>query len=231
MATRATYQIGDTTFYCHWDGYPRGAALRFINMVKAKVSFDKKEIDGMVQAKGGYPFAFIRGNLDAEPTESHDAHGDTEYRYTLKIEDRGAVLVSVDKYDNKSDDWEVYCTNVDLAEFIRRERDDLARFYLNNQNNPKFRDLPKGFKAIEESVDAELPMITRVVANGFVFYSTFDTTNEIALVHANLAKNQVGTNKTHYLAIAKAWADGMAIGFELDHEDALVRMNEFKDVA
>ena len=24
MATRATYQINATTFYCHWDGYPTG---------------------------------------------------------------------------------------------------------------------------------------------------------------------------------------------------------------
>lgn len=223
MATRATYQIGDSTFYCHWDGYPRGAAVRFINMINAKVSFDEKSITGIKEVRGGYPFAFIRGNLDAEPTDSHDAHGDTEYRYTLSIHAKGTVLVSVDMYNRVSEDWEVYCTNVDLAEFIRKERDEFARFCIKNRNDPKFKNLPKTERAIAEALDAELPLVVKAFVDGRVQYATFDTANNIANVNVKLADNQVGSTKTHYLAIAKAWVDAMSIASELDEEDHKLR--------
>lgn len=62
--------------------------------------------------------AFIRGNYNAEITDSHDSHGDTEYRYTvtvyphsLELEVRGRDMASY------PEDWEVkYLGN--LTNFI-----------------------------------------------------------------------------------------------------------------
>lgn len=75
MSTRATYKIDGVCFYIHYDGYMDGAAVYFWNMHRAR---DK--------GRGGYAEAFLRGNDLAEFTESHAAHGDTEYRYDLKGE-------------------------------------------------------------------------------------------------------------------------------------------------
>lgn len=74
MSTRATYQINDQTFYIHHDGYPEGGAAYLFNMIKAK---------HQPHARGDWPMAFIRGNYNADITDSHEAHGDTEYRYTV----------------------------------------------------------------------------------------------------------------------------------------------------
>lgn len=73
MSTRATYEIREGgnshTFYIHHDGYPAGAAVYFQNMLKA---------NGASLAS-----RFIRGNERAEFTAGHEAHGDTEFKYTL----------------------------------------------------------------------------------------------------------------------------------------------------
>lgn len=76
MATRATYLIssdyGKTMcFYIHYDGYPQGAARYFQNMLTC------------INPRSGYAGRFFRANELAEFTDSHEAHGDTEYRYTL----------------------------------------------------------------------------------------------------------------------------------------------------
>ncbi len=73
MSTRATYQFisewsGTHTAYIHHDGYPLGAAHYF--------SDGEKTISNIN--------AFIRANHNAEMTASHEIHGDTEYRYTVK---------------------------------------------------------------------------------------------------------------------------------------------------
>jgi hypothetical protein len=73
MSTRATYKIDGKYFYIHYDGYKDGAAVYFWNMHQAK-------------GRGGCAEAFLRGNDLAEFTQSHDAHGDTEYRYDLTDE-------------------------------------------------------------------------------------------------------------------------------------------------
>jgi hypothetical protein len=73
MSTRATYNIDSKCFYIHYDGYCEGAAVYFWNMHKAK-------------GRGGCAEAFLRGNDLAEFTQSHNAHGDTEYRYDLTDE-------------------------------------------------------------------------------------------------------------------------------------------------
>ena len=69
MSTRATYQFignitGTHTAYIHHDGYPEYA----FNYIKGNNNID----------------SFITNNEKAEITESHDEHGDTEYRYTIQ---------------------------------------------------------------------------------------------------------------------------------------------------
>ena len=75
MSTRATYQFNDhgctTTVYVHQYGYPQGAAAFFLAMHHAR-------------SGKGHAVDFIRSNGLAEITKSHDAHGDTDYQYTIK---------------------------------------------------------------------------------------------------------------------------------------------------
>ena len=76
MSTRATYKftggkLPAVTVYIHHDGYPNGAAWYFWNM------HHDKGRDSANLAR------FIRANDRAELTPDHDAHGDTEWRYTL----------------------------------------------------------------------------------------------------------------------------------------------------
>lgn len=77
MSTRATYLFDQTSmqpavcYYIHHDGYKEGAACYFRNMLNA------------ANGRGGYAAAFLRGNYNAEFTGGHNAHGDTEYRYTV----------------------------------------------------------------------------------------------------------------------------------------------------
>lgn len=79
MSTRATYKFRrqyhrDVTVYIHHDGYPEGAAGLYL--VPA------------IEMAAGYltPEWFIRANERAEITDGHEAHGDTEYRYTIDLQ-------------------------------------------------------------------------------------------------------------------------------------------------
>ena len=89
MSTRATYKIGHQTFYIHHDGYQEGAAMYFYNMVAES---HRNIYAGTEHEKynrspsGGYECHFLRANSGAEFTENHQAHGDTEFRYTLDID-------------------------------------------------------------------------------------------------------------------------------------------------
>ena len=73
MSTRATYQfkgdLSDVTIYHHCDGYLSGAAILFANAMEGGKRLTAE--------------SFIRGNERAEITESHELHGDTEYRYNI----------------------------------------------------------------------------------------------------------------------------------------------------
>ncbi len=101
MSTRATYQILDQTFYVHHDGYPTGAAQKFVQMVAAMTVPSERECGCIESRRGGYPFAFIRGVMAAEPTEGHDAHGDTEFQYTLMLGVAQRPLIKVVDVRNK----------------------------------------------------------------------------------------------------------------------------------
>jgi hypothetical protein len=69
---------GKYTVYIHHDGYPSGAASYFYSMA--------------LLDKGGLVERFIRANDGASLTPSHDAHGDTEYQYTVNGCDLNAIL-------------------------------------------------------------------------------------------------------------------------------------------
>jgi hypothetical protein len=74
MSTRATYQFisewsGTHTVYIHHDGYPEGAAEYFTKENGAPI----------VKVE-----TFLRSNEKAELTKSHEIHGDSEFRYTVK---------------------------------------------------------------------------------------------------------------------------------------------------
>lgn len=108
MATRATYQIDpEHVFYCHWDGYPAGAALRFARMIEAmtRPATEDRPLHEIEERRGGFPAAFIRGNLDAEFTEGHEAHADTEWRYILEVQ-RGSGAATVrSQFRTGSGEW------------------------------------------------------------------------------------------------------------------------------
>lgn len=118
MSTRATYEIGDLTFYVHHDGYPAGAAAKFADTIGAMtVSANGRGIDAIADRRGGACFAFIRGNMNAEPTESHQAHGDTEYRYRVTTQDR-KLLVSMQIRGRDFDHWGKWSAPEPIAGFI-----------------------------------------------------------------------------------------------------------------
>lgn len=123
MSTRATYKIGETTFYCHYDGYREGAALRFAKMIEAlTVPADRAAehlIDAIERRNGGEAFAFIRGNLDAEPAHrnSHDGHGDTEWRYTVETSATHGLILRVSHRRFDVDGWTADAP-VKLADFV-----------------------------------------------------------------------------------------------------------------
>lgn len=96
MGTRATYQFGNGrrgthTIYIHWDGYPDGAAMYFYRML-------------LNPSKGCMATQFIRANEHAELTSGHDAHGDTEYQYTLIGHGPDATLTAkgIAAWDNRN---------------------------------------------------------------------------------------------------------------------------------
>lgn len=128
MSTRATYEIEGRTFYIHHDGYPAGAASYLYNMVKALTNVDATgesyDIFDHRMRRGGLEFAFIRGNGQAEPTENHDVHGDTEYRYTVTRSEGEPMLRAEERVGDWSNPtWETFFFSP-LAEFVNLYIDD-----------------------------------------------------------------------------------------------------------
>lgn len=98
MSTRATYLFKgseyrpDVCLYIHHDSYESGAAYYLYNAFNS---------GGNVSAE-----SMIRGNDKAEITESHDAHGDTEYRYTINGNDLTVKKVYGDTFKTiYTGDW------------------------------------------------------------------------------------------------------------------------------
>lgn len=105
MSTRATYRINRHCFYIHHDGYEEGASVYFWRALVGNASRG---------VRGGLAERFLRANLGAEFTPSHEAHGDTEYRYNVEGNDAGAT-VTVYKLN-----WDKY-TGARADSFEKRE--------------------------------------------------------------------------------------------------------------
>jgi len=134
MSTRATYKFvserrgaGSHTAYIHHDGYPTGAAGYLTNQGRAISDIN----------------TFIRANEQAEMTQDHDSHADTDYRYTIAgtyiiAEERVKKDVLVDLADVDFSDYGretfktfwgghiedfliVFCPHADDLKFINKE--------------------------------------------------------------------------------------------------------------
>jgi len=134
MSTRATYKFvserrgaGSHTAYIHHDGYPTGAAGYLTNQGRAISDIN----------------TFIRANEQAEMTQDHDSHADTDYRYTIAgtyiiAEERVKKDVLVDLADVDFSDYGretfktfwgghiedfliVFCPHADDLKFINEE--------------------------------------------------------------------------------------------------------------
>lgn len=216
MATRATYQINRTTFYCHWDGYPTGAAQRFANMVKALTvpETGDRKFDAIEDRRGGFEFAFIRGNLDAEPTKTHDSHGDTEYRYTVHVEPDGAAFMCCEAIDR---DWSKGDKIVirrlffgDLADWLNKQRRELVEQFKRHNDR-----LPRGQTACDPEAEALacLPVIVRIDesreygAERSCYYATASSRDAIASMFQTQGDGYKADNpnRAHYLKRAAEW--------------------------
>ena len=108
MSTRATYKFSksndwmniNVTLYHHHDGYLSGAGLLFSNAMGGGKKLTAE--------------SFLRSNSKAEITESHELHGDTEYRYDI---DERSQSVQVSERDISTDQWEVLGTAM-LQSFV-----------------------------------------------------------------------------------------------------------------
>jgi hypothetical protein len=125
MSTRATYLVNGTPFYIHTDGYPEGAAEYFRQMIGALTApaADGLAVGAIADRRGGLVHAFIRGNDRAEPTESHQAHGDTKYRWDVddrRPEAKGEILVRCQARRYDFDGWGAWSTWAPIEELIGR---------------------------------------------------------------------------------------------------------------
>jgi len=215
VSTRATYQIGETVFYCHWDGYPTGAAQRFANMVAAHtVAQTEKErsFDPCEDRRGGWPFAFIRGNLDAEPTEDHEAHGDTEFRYTLQSEADGTVYVRTDSRGHDSR-WRKG-ERIDLADWLasmrRKLANDLWTYYQKRGLTSETQTSAAAHA--EEAIPTVLKIAEpREYATPQIHYATRAAAMNIAGLCSQAAQSfpADNPNKKIYQARAAAWLNAV----------------------
>ena len=188
MSARATYQIEDMTFYCHHDGYPEYAAVRFARMIAA---FNVPTVDDSFREiedrRGSLMFAFVRGNLDAQPTESHDAHGDTEWRYTIRFcQEQKLWVVS-----SEARNWEA---------------SDTAARWRSEQS------LPLDQFIAEHGADFEAEPVVQFHLEGGTHIATANAATGIA---RNLDMQAVrfegsNPNKARYAARAAAWTEAAA---------------------
>ena len=213
MSTRATYQMDGMTFYCHWDGCPTGAAARFAKMIAAHTVAEKGEgFDEIERRRGGFAFAFIRGNMDAEQCAEHDDIGGTEYRYTLHIDAYGAVSIRVEHctVENDKDVWSAIYAG-DLAAWLdamRTEHAAQSLAYYTRYPNP-----PKTPADTEREALEIIPRIARAaLANGgpggpFIRYATVKEATAIKQrlgKQANLLQSD-NPNKAAYLEKMRGW--------------------------
>jgi len=146
MSTRATYKFvsdwaGTHTAYIHHDGYPIGAAGYLSNDAVIN-KYNRDVMTNPIIAPITNINTFIRANEQAEMTQDHDSHADTDYRYTIAgtyiiAEERVKKDVLVDLADVDFSDygretfktfWEgdiedfliIFCPHADDLKFINK---------------------------------------------------------------------------------------------------------------
>lgn len=128
MSTRATYKFitneytPNVTFYIHHDGYKMGASHYLYKMIHEMHvnTYSEEDAHGLYgytyrTKSGGMAAAFIRANGGAEFTRDHDAHGDTEFQYTVNEKDM-TITVREMVWMDDVEKW--YINTFDLVEFI-----------------------------------------------------------------------------------------------------------------
>ena len=129
MSTRATYNVKHNnkslTFYIHHDGYPKGAANYLFQALDNYMggvfeTFNGKEY--FSENKGSFIEAFLRGNINAEITGSHDSHADTDYKYSIDFNNKTVSIYDVNN--------EIH-SKTDLFEFIH----DLTGEFIHEYDN------------------------------------------------------------------------------------------------
>lgn len=116
MGTRATYEIDGKTFYKHWDGYEVGAASFFWRMV------------AWPNKRGTMAERFLRAIDDAEFTESRDAHGDTEYHYTIERNKSGKYELLAENRRFDSNAWRIVYAG-SLMDFINQHAEEFKEWF------------------------------------------------------------------------------------------------------
>ena len=138
MATRATYQIttfaNTSTIYVHHDGYPEGAAEYFRNTLEL-MRISKRE------CSRDFVPAFLWANEKSMLTNSHEEHGDTEWRYNIKrVKNPDSVVPWKDISDTLMWAVEVWKRNYDTTtpstiSFKKVEERRLSDFIAQNIGN------------------------------------------------------------------------------------------------
>ena len=107
MATRGTYRVEDKVLYNHWDNYPQGAAVHFLNILKTQGNFSLKSF---LKCDEGVNFGFANSIFD----------GPAEYFYEINRQSNGEIYVGVcDVVGNYKDGYDLSLRKVyEMSDFI-----------------------------------------------------------------------------------------------------------------
>lgn len=192
MSTPATIEINGRIFYCHYDGMPTGMAVRIAKMIDAyNAPVPAQSPDGFasVPARGGIEFAFIRGNLDAEPAPHNSRSGImAQYHYALAQDDRGEITITVEQRTSR-DTWRIVST-MEIGVWVGRQRSALATRERLLVGNPNL------------DIDAVIPPVVRAhycgrFASERFEYATRSGAEKLVARNAALAERYGPDNPNH----------------------------------
>lgn len=170
MSTSATYYLPAENcsdqmvcFYVQHDGHPQGAANYFYKMHHCK------------NTRGGMAGRFFRANENAEFTPWHGAQEDTEFRYTISLENNLRVLAKgtidnrwgdfyegpwyhfVNKYLKESDHLHLFRLSKNVGHATIMTIPEAERWVKAFKNSASKCDyVHEGVQAIESQIDAVL---------------------------------------------------------------------------
>lgn len=220
MSTRATYRINGQYFYTHYDGHESGAAERFAAMIENLTRPDDNEFHAVAERRGGLAFAFIRGNDDVEPTESHEAHGDTEFRYDVNEmrDSHGQIAIRVYKRGSESDQWRMIAEE-ELCAWLDGQRRDLTRHLASCRkrfadNKRLFADVfGDGTKSDAAIAEESIPLVCRALHGDPALawrryeYATTKNAQAIAVILRRFCNNlgDGNPNRPSLKTLAEEW--------------------------